>query len=188
MENSPNEVKVPQPGRRGMSKRPMYIVIGVTLALIFGAPLAIFTPATHPRPPGTAEAAMGPAWEGWAEPPRYTGKPGLYLNGVEGEDLVLPEGTKLSFRFYGPPGSVPFSETVSSPAATPEKTGGAEVQSLDLTARRSGVIEIGGPMGRSFRVKLWPSLILLRVGEEIARVVRPRDTRELYPLDEALRA
>ena len=34
MENSPNEVKVPQPGRRGMSKRPMYIVIGVTLALI----------------------------------------------------------------------------------------------------------------------------------------------------------
>ena len=46
----------------------------------------------------------------------------------------------------------------------------------------------GRPLGRSFRVKLWPSLILLRDGEEIARVVRPRDTRELYPLDEVLRA
>ena len=34
MEKSPNEIKVPQPGRRGMSKRPMYIVMGITLALI----------------------------------------------------------------------------------------------------------------------------------------------------------
>ncbi len=34
MEQSPNELRVPQPGRRGMSKRPMYIVLGVTLALI----------------------------------------------------------------------------------------------------------------------------------------------------------
>lgn len=145
---------------------------GVTVALIFGAPLAIFTPPEHPRPPGAAEAAMGPAWEGWAEPPRYTGKPGLYLNGVEGEDLVLPEGTKLSFRFYGSPGSVPFTETVSSPAATPEKTDGAEVQSLDLTARRSGGIEIGGRMGRSFRVTLRsdaaPAVELPRLAERRA--------------------
>ncbi|TKD21795.1 DUF4175 domain-containing protein [Rhodobacter capsulatus] len=145
---------------------------GVTVALIFGAPLAIFTPARPPQTPGAAEAAMGPAWEGWAEPPRYTGKPGLYLNGVEGAELVLPEGTKLSFRFYGRPGSVPFTETVSSPAATPEKTDGAEVQSLDLTARRSGVIEIGGRMGRSFRVTLLsdaaPAVELPRLAERRA--------------------
>ncbi|HEU4654888.1 MAG TPA: thioredoxin family protein [Steroidobacteraceae bacterium] len=31
----------------------------------------------------------------------------------------------------------------------------------------------GRPLGRSFRVKLWPTLILLRDGAEIARVVRP---------------
>lgn len=31
----------------------------------------------------------------------------------------------------------------------------------------------GRPLGRSFRVKLWPTLILLRNGEEVARVVRP---------------
>ncbi|MGI6656296.1 MAG: TrbI/VirB10 family protein [Desulfobulbus sp.] len=34
MEASPNELKPPRPGRHGMSKRPMYIVLGVTLALI----------------------------------------------------------------------------------------------------------------------------------------------------------
>lgn len=31
----------------------------------------------------------------------------------------------------------------------------------------------GRPLGRSFRVKLWPTLIFLRDGQEVARVVRP---------------
>lgn len=31
----------------------------------------------------------------------------------------------------------------------------------------------GRPLGRSFRVKLWPTLILLHQGVEIARAVRP---------------
>lgn len=44
----------------------------------------------------------------------------------------------------------------------------------------------GRPLGRSFRIKLWPSLVLLRDGQEVARVVRPREARDLWPLDEAL--
>ncbi len=31
------------------------------------------------------------------------------------------------------------------------------------------------PLGRSFRVKLWPTLIFLRDGKEVARVVRPME-------------
>jgi thioredoxin 1 len=31
----------------------------------------------------------------------------------------------------------------------------------------------GRPLGRSFQVKLWPTLIFLRDGKEIARLVRP---------------
>ncbi len=31
----------------------------------------------------------------------------------------------------------------------------------------------GRPLGRSYRVKLWPTLIALRDGVEVARVVRP---------------
>ena len=34
----------------------------------------------------------------------------------------------------------------------------------------------GRPLGRSFRVKLWPTLVFLRDGEELARVVRPLGT------------
>ena len=31
----------------------------------------------------------------------------------------------------------------------------------------------GRPLGRSFRVKLWPTLVALKDGAEVARVVRP---------------
>jgi thioredoxin 1 len=37
----------------------------------------------------------------------------------------------------------------------------------------------GRPLGRSFRVKLWPTLVFLADGVERARVVRPRDAAEL---------
>lgn len=33
----------------------------------------------------------------------------------------------------------------------------------------------GRPLGRSFGVKLWPTLVFLRDGQEQARLVRPRD-------------
>ncbi len=34
----------------------------------------------------------------------------------------------------------------------------------------------GRPLGRSFRVKLWPTLVFMRGGVEVARLVRPGDT------------
>lgn len=37
----------------------------------------------------------------------------------------------------------------------------------------------GRPLGRSFRVKLWPTLVILKEGKELARVVRPADSAEV---------
>jgi thioredoxin 1 len=37
----------------------------------------------------------------------------------------------------------------------------------------------GRPLGRSFRVKLWPTLVFLRDGREVARLVRPRDSQAI---------
>lgn len=42
----------------------------------------------------------------------------------------------------------------------------------------------GRPLGRSFRVKLWPTLVFLREGVEVARIVRPGSVAEIA---EALR-
>ena len=35
----------------------------------------------------------------------------------------------------------------------------------------------GRPLGRSFGIKLWPTLVLLQDGREVARVVRPGSTQ-----------
>jgi len=43
----------------------------------------------------------------------------------------------------------------------------------------------GRPLGRSFRVKLWPTLVVMHDGTEVARVVRPTDAETVA---EALRA
>ncbi len=40
----------------------------------------------------------------------------------------------------------------------------------------------GRRLGRTFRVKLWPTLILMRDGQEIGRVVRPSSTQEVSKL------
>ena len=37
----------------------------------------------------------------------------------------------------------------------------------------------GRPLGRSFRVKLWPTLILLKDGQEVARLVRPTQAQDI---------
>ncbi|NOV22420.1 thioredoxin [Cupriavidus necator] len=42
----------------------------------------------------------------------------------------------------------------------------------------------GRPLGRSFRIKLWPTLVFLRDGQEVARLVRPSAAE---PIREAMR-
>jgi len=37
----------------------------------------------------------------------------------------------------------------------------------------------GRALGRSFRVKLWPTVVVIRDGQEVARVVRPASADEV---------
>lgn len=37
----------------------------------------------------------------------------------------------------------------------------------------------GRALGRSYRVKLWPTLVFLRDGQEVARLVRPQQPQEI---------
>ncbi|MFD1560663.1 thioredoxin family protein [Paraburkholderia silviterrae] len=62
---------------------------------------------------------------------------------------------------------------------------GAQPLIGDAFAQRPGVRRIkvedgpGRALGRSFRVKLWPTLVFLRDGTEVARVVRPGSAADL---------
>jgi thioredoxin 1 len=47
----------------------------------------------------------------------------------------------------------------------------------------------GFPLGRSFRIKLWPTLVFLCDGEEVVRLVRPADAasiRDAFDLIDAM--
>ncbi|TFW32136.1 thioredoxin family protein [Massilia horti] len=68
----------------------------------------------------------------------------------------------------------------------------AEPYIEDALAGRQGVQHIkvedgpGRPLGRSFRIKLWPTVVVLKDGKEVARVVRPHDADEVrQALDQA---
>lgn len=37
----------------------------------------------------------------------------------------------------------------------------------------------GRALGRSFRVKLWPTLVLLKAGQEVGRLVRPTEAGDI---------
>ena len=41
----------------------------------------------------------------------------------------------------------------------------------------------GRRLGRSFKVKLWPTLVFMKDGQEVAKLVRPRDAK---PISDAL--
>jgi thioredoxin 1 len=63
---------------------------------------------------------------------------------------------------------------------------GAQPQVLAAFAQAGGAVPHvkvedgpGRPLGRSYAVKLWPTLVFVQDGVERARLVRPQDTAEI---------
>jgi uncharacterized protein (TIGR02302 family) len=105
--------------------------------------------------PGQAEAlAAGPAWEGWLQPPPYTGKPALYLNDIDADTIEVPVGTRVQIRLYGEVGALTLSETVSGRAGTDVPPASDPAQEFVLT--RSGQIVIDGQGGRTWVIAATP--------------------------------
>lgn len=120
-------------------------------ALMFGSIWRATSVASLTPGAGTA-AISGPVWEGWATPPAYTGRPGLYLNDITQTVLDLPVGTRIQVRLYGEVGALTLAETVS---LRTDVTGASDpVQ--DFEVRQSGTIEIAGPGGRTWEIRAIP--------------------------------
>lgn len=100
--------------------------------------------------PGGGALANGPSWEGWIEPPRYTGLPTLYLNDLDQDVLKVPEGSRITLRFYGEVGALDLAESVTrEPLA-----GEADATSHDLIVAQSGSLQIDGPGGAAWTVEV----------------------------------
>jgi uncharacterized protein (TIGR02302 family) len=107
--------------------------------------------------PGQAEAlAMGPSWEGWIQPPPYTGKPALYLNDIDRASFEAPVGSRVQVRLYGEVGQLLLAETVSGRAGTDVPPASDPAQDFLLT--QSGQIEVQGPGGRVWQVIALPDI------------------------------
>ena len=143
-----------EPDLRLASRDPYalrYMALTVlVMALIFGSLWRIASVASLPGPGGSGQIAAGPTWEGWAQPPAYTGKPALYLNDQTGPTLNLPAGTRIQLRFYGAPGELILAETVSGRTDVPAASDPAQ----DFTLTQSGRLTIDGAGGRSWAVTL----------------------------------
>ncbi len=146
----------PVPANLRVARRDPYAlrfiaVLAFVTALVFGSVWRVASVAE--MVPGGTGLASGPVWEGWAEPPRYTGKPTLYLNDLAEGALSLPEGTLITLRFYGDVGALTLAETVSG--RTGEVPAASDPQQ-DFTVVQAGAIEIAGPSGRVWDVTTLP--------------------------------
>lgn len=105
--------------------------------------------------PSPAEAVMaGPTWEGWVQPPPYTGRPSLYLNDIDRGRIEVPTGARVQVRLYGEVGQLTLAETVSGRAGTDVPPASDPAQ--DFLVARSGQIEIAGPGGRVWEIVAIP--------------------------------
>lgn len=128
-----------------------FIALAVLMvALLFGSFWRVGS-VTGMAPGGGAALAAGPSWEGWIEPPLYTGLPVLYLADQDGE-IRVPKGSKATIRLYGEVGALRVDQTVATAQDDPE----AITQAFDL--ERDGALEIAGPGGEAWTVALTPDV------------------------------
>lgn len=126
-----------------------YIALtGFAVALLFGTPSRVTEIAEIAQIPTRAEAvALGPSWEAWVQPPPYTGRPSLYLNEVDRTGLQLPQGSRVTVRFYGQQGVMSVQESLSQ-----REDFDATDMAQDFEIEQSGRLSIRGPAGRDWEV------------------------------------
>ena len=153
------QARAVQPDLRLSSRDPFalrYVALtAFVMALMFGS-LWRVTSVAALAPGAAGSLAAGPTWEGWAQPPAYTGKPTLYLNDVTAETLEVPVGTRLQFRLYGEVGALTLTETVSGDDPVPAD--GVQSVARDFVLNSSGNVSIEGPGGRAWAFTATPDL------------------------------
>lgn len=126
----------------------------LVMAALFGSvwragSVTALTPGAGPGLSG------GPVWEGWAQPPAYTGRPSLYLPDLAAGTLELPVGTRLSLRLYGAVGALRVEQDIAAPEETTARTV-AEAPAQDFVLAASGRLAVVGPGGREWQIVALP--------------------------------
>ena len=146
-------------------------VLAFGVSLVFGSVWRVGTVAEMASGNQGSALSAGPVWEGWAEPPRYTGKPTLYLNDLAEGPLELPVGTLITMRLYGEVGALTVTESVSGVAATADAEA-SPLMAFDFKVTQDGTMAIDGPGARSWDVTVRadqaPEIVILGLPEVAA--------------------
>jgi uncharacterized protein (TIGR02302 family) len=126
-------------------------LLGLVVALLFGS-VAQVTSVSQLGTNSAAQAATGPSWEGWIEPPLYTGLPSLYLND-QSHEVSVPVGSQITLRLYGEVGALSVAETVSGRT---EGIGAATDPEQDFVVANNGSLKIDGIGGREWMIVAVP--------------------------------
>ena len=153
METRAAHARAPEPDLRLSRQDPFALryvaATALAMALVFGT-LGRVTDMGDAVNIGTGAAvASGPSWEGWVEPPVYTGLPSLYLNEITADGFETPEGSRITFRSYGAPEAITLSTDVG-----PVPTADADAYAQSITVEQSGTFAVNGPGGRSWTISV----------------------------------
>ncbi|MDG4649002.1 DUF4175 domain-containing protein [Roseibacterium sp. SDUM158017] len=146
--------RAPEPDLRLSSRDPFALryvaATALAMALLFGTLDRVTDVGDAVAFGPGAASASGPSWEGWVEPPIYTGLPSLYLNDIRDAAFEAPEGSRISLRFYGDPADITVESGLGEPP--PGDAGGA---ARTLVLERSGALTVHAPSGtRSWEISV----------------------------------
>ena len=149
--------RAPTPDLRVTDRDPygvrFLVVTAFAMALLFGTIWKVAEVGDAMAAAPTA-ALGGPSWEGWVEPPIYTGMPSLYLNDILAEEFEAPAGSRITLRIYGEAGGIAVSQSLGE---TPEGQDPAAL-SRQITLNQTGELTISGPNPRTWRITMQPDL------------------------------
>ncbi len=147
----------PRPDLRIASRDPYALRYSALLAFIMALGFGVAFKTGNLEglfPQSNATAMIPSSWEGWVEPPAYTGKPSLYLNDQARGPLAVPQGSRIILRFYGRLGDLTLSETVSGSAMADADTPPQQGYSFDVV--QDGTITIAGADDAAWQIGAIP--------------------------------
>ena len=93
-------------------------------------------------------ASGGPSWEGWVEPPLYTGLPSLYLNDIVAEEFEAPVGSRITLRLYGEAEQIDISQSLQVELSPPDPAS----LSRQIIIEQTGDLAITGANPRRWHI------------------------------------
>lgn len=125
-------------------------LLALLVGVLFGSVWRLGT-VGQALPGGGTDLANAASWEGWIEPPAYTGLPTLYLADQTADRLEVPQNSAVILRFYGQVGALALAETVSGRLGDLPPASAAEHR---FSVAQPGALAISGAGGRSWQVAL----------------------------------